>query len=932
MKKSFYMTILTALILCFAVLCCAHAAVSQVLVLPEGTKVIEAEAFYGDTSIREVVLPEGVETIGERAFAGSGVTKVNLPETLTYIAPDAFANVKHVYAYGEYGSYAEVWAKGKSNVTFMCRLTNTINWSFKDGVLNIVGSGVMPDYEYPVSGDAPWTEYRESVQRIVIGEGITKIGNYNFKYCENNTEIVFPSTLTYIGGGAFAFNYSIEQVTMPDSVTSTSWDIFIECKSLKYVKLSSNLRNLNTYVFSGTAIETITIPDSVVSIGHHAFYNCKNLTTVYVSKNVTTIGNAAFGNCPNLTIYGDTGTKAEEYAAANGVQYVDPTTFIKDFTYTIANGECTITGYTGTDTNVVIPSKIEGCRVTGIGDKAFYKHGSLTSIFIPNSVTSIGELAFFSCRNLSSICIPDSVTFIGELAFSSSGLTNISLPNSITTIEAYIFDNCHELTGISIPNTVTSIGERAFHACKSLSSISIPNSVTSIGRSAFGLCENLISISIPNSVISIGDYAFDDCESLTSITIPDSVTTIGSGAFGYCISLTSITIPDSVTSIGFLTFDGCSNLTIYGVKGSSAETYAYDNKIPFKVYVPSTTESALPTDYYKIINTYSCSGKIFYEANLIKKYNGVVPPDPDYADTFFFLDSKGCVVTDPTILSKLYTIYMYVHNESTINNSISNLNDAAKIWSASALDFMSKKAIWSHAGGLAGELVKTYATGGLNFVGVLTTIGKNIWSNVKEANELGSWLEIVFVQKLLGHLDQLATIAGSMPVKNGYGAYDFDSVQAKLAVYAHFKNTYKAVNSICIPVNDEIIEKFKSDSEVAMYYVANALMEAVDSVAEDVPFASVSLTMFRQIINGDQDELDVASNVLELIDEFAGIDLSDCGDLYDQLGNIGDVFDTVLGISQATALKDEAWLEPFYMTVDELKTTQLYKNHLLLAQ
>ena len=713
MKKPFCNTLLTALILCCAVLCCAvlccaHAAVSQVLVLPEGTKVIEAEAFYGDTSIREVVLPEGVETIGERAFANSGVTKVNLPESVEYIAPDAF-----------------------------------------DG--------------------------------------------------------------------------------------------------------------------------------------------CDGVTVIVVA-----------------------GTAGEEYAKAANVkyEYVRQETPAEDFTYTIENGECTITRYTGDDADVVIPEMIEGGKVTGIGDKAFYKCESLTSISIPNGVTSIGNSAFYYCKSLTSISIPDSVTSIGDSAF---------------------FD-CICLTSISIPDSVTSIGGWAFFDCTSLASISIPDSVTSIGYSAFTNCTSLTSISIPDSVTSIGNRAFSYCTSLTSISIPDGVTSIGYSAFSYCESLTSISIPDSVSSIGDWAFDDCPNLTIYGIAGSRAETYAEENAIPFKISILDPTEDSLPAEYYEIVNTYSYSGSTYFEANLIKNYNGITAPDPNYSSTFFFLDSKGRVVTDPTLLCKLYTIYMYVHKETAINNSISGLNNNAKIWSASALDFMSKNAIWSHAGGLAGELVKTYATGGLNFVGVLTTIGKNIWSNVKEANELGSWLEIVFVQKLLGHLDQLATIAGSMPVKNGYGAYDFDSVQAKLAVYAHFKNTYKAVNSICIPVNDEIIEKFKSDTEVSMYYVANALMEAVDSVAEDIPFASVSLTMFRQIINGDQDELDVASNVIGLIDEFAGIDLSDCGDLYDQLGNIGDVFDTVLGISQATALKDEAWLEPFYMTVDELKTTQLYKNHLLLAQ
>ena len=300
-----------------------------------------------------------------------------------------------------------------------------------------------------------------------------------------------------------------------------------------------------------------------------------------------------------------------------------PTPGILDkLTYEIENGKVTITDcYTSLSGDIVLPSKIEGKPVTGIGDRAFSGCKGLASITIPNSVTSIGWSAFNNCSSLTSITIPDSVTSIGDEAFDDcekltqinvdkantvyssvngvlfnknktelirypegkadtsysipdsvtsivigafyncSSLTSITIPDSVTSIGIGAFYNCSSLTSITIPNSVTSIGNFAFFRCSSLTSVTIPNSVTSIGDSAFSWCSSLTSITIPNSVTSIGDRAFAGCSSLTSVTIPNSVTSIGDYEFSSCDSLTSITIPDSVTSIGTCAFYNCSSLT-----------------------------------------------------------------------------------------------------------------------------------------------------------------------------------------------------------------------------------------------------------------------------------------------------------------------------------------------------------------------------------
>ncbi len=228
-----------------------------------------------------------------------------------------------------------------------------------------------------------------------------------------------------------------------------------------------------------------------------------------------------------------------------------------DLTYTVSNGEVTITDCKTSASWVTIPSTIDGYPVTNIGDWAFSNCESLTSIRMSDSVTSMGYGVFRACKRLTSITIPNGVTSIEYATFQScSSLTSITIPNGVTSIGEYAFSGCNSLTSITIPDGVTIIEMCTFSSCHNLTSITIPDSVTSIGDSAFSSCESLTSITIPDGVTSIGDNAFYNCSSLTSVTMPDNVTSIGYSAFSGCDNLTSITMPDSVMSIGGYAFHG----------------------------------------------------------------------------------------------------------------------------------------------------------------------------------------------------------------------------------------------------------------------------------------------------------------------------------------------------------------------------------------
>lgn len=178
----------------------------------------------------------------------------------------------------------------------------------------------------------------------------------------------------------------------------------------------------------------------------------------------------------------------------------------------------TITGYTGKDTDITVPSVYEGKPVTAIGKNAFKDCYKLTSVVIPDSVTAIGESAFSDCRGLKSVVIGNNVTSIGHAAFYfCTSLESVVIPDSVTSMAGLVFWGCVSLKSVEIGNGITVLSNFAFYGCSSLESIVIPNSVTAINASVFDNCKSLTTVVVGSGVISIGQSAFDYCTALKSV-------------------------------------------------------------------------------------------------------------------------------------------------------------------------------------------------------------------------------------------------------------------------------------------------------------------------------------------------------------------------------------------------------------------------------
>lgn len=288
-------------------------------------------------------------------------------------------------------------------------------------------------------------------------------------------------------------------------------------------------------------------------------------------------------------------------------------------TFTV-DGSGTLTAVEGiseTNSEVIIPSEVNGQAVKQIGQDLFRDNPylrklsipdgvslgyrmcsgcvSLEEVDLPSGITVIPDHAFEGCVSLSSIELPKTLVQIRLEAFSGSGLESLSAPSSLKEIWSYAFKDCHSLAEVDLKQ-VTSLDDMAFENCALLSSVSLPDSLLELGSNVFSGCSSLYSITMPSQAIAIESTAFygtgyyndpsswdsgvlyvdsylvatnADFAAVSSYSVKPGTIAIAEKAFANNgKKLESITLPDGLLFIGGGAFSSLSSLKTANIPSS----------------------------------------------------------------------------------------------------------------------------------------------------------------------------------------------------------------------------------------------------------------------------------------------------------------------------------------------------------------------------
>lgn len=558
------------------------------LVLPNTLKTIGNHAFYECSGLESLTLSNSLESIGQNAFEGCSLTTIDFPASLKSIGSSAFYSTK---------LESVVFTKGDGGLTIGANAFSVYSLTsvtFAEGLETIEGSA-----------------FRHcQITNVELPEGLKSIGSYCFYDCSKLSSVTLPSTLHYVGTGAFgntqwvkgqlaeddgiiyygsvAYSYTKntevdESITIKDGTRGIG-EYFASGKKIKAVEFPSTIEFIGNEAFKGTNIKKLIFNEGLKEISESSFANCSQLAEIELPSTLKAIGKYAFKGCTSLSkIVIPEGVEqlgVPSYGAFDGCSGITQFTLnaknlskessigkLENIAKLIIGGEVQVlpSKFVTTSGNLRVSFVDRSSESTlFIGNKSL-PYDNMTTLTLPNCKIELDDWAFGGVKI--PIEIPGIVTAMGDGAFCGLGMSgsgvkgSIRLSEDITTLYDGAFAGCKDITSISLPNTITSISKSAFYNCSSLLSIELPRKLESIEDDAFDYCSSLTSIKIPASVTSIGKKAFYYCSSLESVEMPEGLQSIGEYAFQDCSSLTSISIPDGVTRIEDRTFYRCDNLS-----------------------------------------------------------------------------------------------------------------------------------------------------------------------------------------------------------------------------------------------------------------------------------------------------------------------------------------------------------------------------------
>lgn len=550
-------------------------------------------AFYQCKALQSLDVPASVTELGEGAFNSCeslasidmsactiaeipfaafrnchGLRSIQFPQGLTKIGDSAF-NSAFLYTTGDMPYYND----SEMNELLNARTSYDTDTTFADIVIpegvTYIGmwafaneTGINDAENDP--DDSEFDELRVNYSRW----GYSYVTYFNFYYSHLRS-VKIPSTVAYLGRGAFAW-----------------------CEHLESVEFAEGFKDdtLRDYMFYATALNNAVFPEGIKNIEKAVFMHCDNIKTVSIPSTVKYIGRRAFAYTSSL----------ETVTFAQGINLK---------LYYIAENQ-------------------SGSLVL-VDSGALFDHSGIQHIEIPASVELLPQYMFQSCKRLTTVTFEDGSQLknIRAGAFMKSGLESIDLPETLQTIGAQAFNNT-QLKQIYLPASLSNgdlstgtaggdenkLGWYAFADNSKLQKVVFAPDcqLEVLSFRVFSNCPALTEVILSNNLRSVnGTYAktaYDKPET------PDVVegTIWTSGAFIGCTALERITVPEGnpyIKAVGYALYSRTTtdgeyiNLDWYSqaqaaggevtIEDGIVNIYEYvfsENKYITKLYFPASVK------------------------------------------------------------------------------------------------------------------------------------------------------------------------------------------------------------------------------------------------------------------------------------------------------------------------------------------------------
>ena len=418
-------------------------------------------AFFNNSSVKEIIIPEGVKSIGKSAFEHcSALLTVTIPNSLEILGNRAFYDCTKLedLIISDGSKLNQIG----DEAFFACRSLHTSEY----GNAKYLAAGAK---EHTILLSATNT----NISTAEIHENTTIIVSNAFSGCINLKQLEIPENVKYIGNKAFYGCTNMDQIyfnaTNMQDLThgSAVFERVATISKTMTLYVGSNVERIPAYLMdSSTRLRGVTFEGGSVcgSIGRYAFAGTP-LPAFTIPKSLKTIEPFAFANCDWLAEIKLDAVRLDDLSESN--------TVFSGAGKEVANMTLTV----GRDAER-IPANF--CRSMNYLRKVTFENNDVT--------TSFGKNAFYNCNNIQTVSATSKKGWC-ESTFENEYSNPLKYGNATLS-----FNGSSITEGFVISETIDFISDFAFIGYKNLDKIIIPYSVSYIGKDAFSGVDNLYLI------------------------------------------------------------------------------------------------------------------------------------------------------------------------------------------------------------------------------------------------------------------------------------------------------------------------------------------------------------------------------------------------------------------------------------------------------